>query len=240
MKTNELKQVGAASQDPAVTFILLLPLAVIHISGWQQARSGAFSVVEQGLRWLGQPAYWCLGLIICLALLWAIGRIRLNALAWRGGASLIIAEGIVWGILLGPLLDWLSRLVPSQPSALWLFNFGTDSSIHGSLALAAGAGLYEELIFRAGILGGLFVLLRGLFLTVGWRASGAVLAMGISLILSSAMFAWAHTLGDPAATTAPVMIYRFLAGVLLGGLFSWRGLAVVAWAHASYDALLLL
>lgn len=240
MSRRELQRLGDASRDPAVTFLLLLPLALIHLSGWQLAQSGAFSVVERVLRWFGEPAYWCLGGGIAMTLLWAIGRIRLERIAWRGGGALVVLEGVVWGLLLGPLLELLRSLVPINSSGLLLGVWPSEVSMHGRLALAAGAGLYEELLFRAGILGGVFVLLHGTFFALGWRDSGRVLAMGIALIISSVMFSWAHTIGDPAAAAGSVLIYRFLAGVLLGSLFAWRGLAVVAWAHASYDALLLL
>ena len=40
--------------------------------------------------------------------------------------------------------------------------------------------------------------------------------------------------------TSSILLFRFLAGVLLGVLYSWRGLAVVAYAHAFYNALILI
>ena len=60
------------------------------------------------------------------------------------------------------------------------------------------------------------------------------------LVSGPAAFALAHKLGDPDALEPRVFAFRFIAGLLLGGLYAWRGLGVVVYAHAAYDAYLLL
>ncbi len=236
MSWKEVKRLGAASQDPAVTFLFLLPLALIHLSGWKLAKSGAFSLVESVFRWFGSPAYWVLGITLAVFCLWAIGRIREQGLAWRGGSALIFLEGLLWGVALGPVLQLLMEQIP----LIMQDGGGSVPTLHGALALAAGAGLYEELLFRAVLLGGLFILLKAGFYSIGWREAGPIISLVLAFVVSSALFAFAHTWGNPSAMDTVPLIYRFLAGILLGILFSFRGLAVVAWAHASYDALLIL
>lgn len=133
--------------DPALTFLLLLPLGLIHLSSSRPEDSGAYSLIELALQPLG--AWAAVGLAIGLGagLLWAIGRVRALRLAWRTGSLAGILEGVLWGLALGPVLRFATDVLPLDSAPLAL------GAAHQQLALAAGAGLYEELIFRALLLG---------------------------------------------------------------------------------------
>ncbi len=236
MNFKGLRRVGEATQDPAITFLLLLPLGLIHLSAGRLSQSGAFSLVQGALEWAGPGAWPMLGLWLGLGFLWALGRIRAQSIPWGAGALLAVIEGLLWGLLLGPLLSWLSHSLP----LLFLGNLQELSfTVHSRLALAAGAGLYEEIIFRALLLGGGFVVLRLFFRLLGLRSVALPLALVVALLGSSSLFAWAHGAGDPNALIPAVFVWRLLAGLVLGVLFCFRGLAVTAWAHAAYDALLI-
>lgn len=236
MSGTEWQRLGLARRDPAVSVMLLLPLALLHLSGRDKAQAGAFAIVEMGLQQLQWLAPWLLLFLSITTLLWSLGRIRLLNIPWRGGAILLIVEGIFWGWALGPILSYLTRLASAQvvPIAMKWGEF------HGLLALCAGAGLYEELLFRYFLMSGIYVLFCGFFSTFASREASKTFSFGLALLLSSLAFSLAHALGDPAALDAAPFLFRFLAGMVLGLLFSWRGLAVVAYAHASYDAQLLL
>lgn len=234
----ELDRIRSASQDPAIRFLLLLPLGLLHLSGREQAPLAAFSLVEGLLHALGSAAPWLLAGLLSLAFLWSVGRIRRQRLAWRAGALLSAGEGLLWGLIMGPVLQLGMQLVslPGGPLALpW-----SAAEVHGALALSAGAGLYEELLFRAVLLQGLAALFLGLFQLPSERAVDRFLPYGLAILVSALAFAAAHALGDPHALEGPVFVYRFLAGVLLGLLYRARGLAVVAYAHATYDAVVIL
>lgn len=235
----EWRRLGRASEDPTVTLLLLLPLGLLHLSAAGVAPNAALGVVQRlVLQPLGPARPWVLGSLLGLALLWTLGRIRRLELAWRGGLALRLAEGILAGVLLAPALRFLTALLPLERAPL--VTAALPSGLHARLALAAGAGLYEELLFRGLLLGGLAVLLRGGLAGLGLREPARPFAPGLALFLSSACFALAHAAGDPGALAGPVLAYRFLAGMVLGLLFLLRGLAVAAWAHFTYDALLLL
>ncbi len=221
-------------QDPALTFLLLLPLGILHLSSARPQDSGAWSLIELAMQRLGPWAAPALGAALLLALFWAIGRVRAKGLAWRTGSLTAIIEGVLWGIALGPVLRFATNVLPLESAPLQL---GTT---HQSLALAAGAGLYEELIFRALLLGAGALLLELLIRLMGWREAAQPLGCALALTISSLVFAWAHVFGDPQALTPQVFAFRALAGLVFGGLFLWRGLAVAAWGHSGYDALLLL
>jgi membrane protease YdiL (CAAX protease family) len=230
----EWAELDSDARDPAMLVLLLVPLGLINLTG---RRDGdAISFLERGLERIAGPADLILGILLVAVLLWALGRIQATEIAWRGSIALVIIEGMLWGAILGPILFALTLALPMSPAPLTLVD------VRQTLAVASGAGLYEEVVFRGVLFGGMSLLLRGLFLGVGWGKASRPLAMAIALILSSAAFAWAHEFagGDPDAIDPQILTFRFLAGLALGGLFQWRGLAVVAWAHASYDAILLL
>jgi membrane protease YdiL (CAAX protease family) len=236
MSASEWDRIGLARRDPAVSFLLLLPLALLHLSGRDKAQAGAFAIVDKGLQQLGPAAGWLLAGLSLTVFLWSIGRIRLMQIPWRGGAILLVFEGVCWGIALAPILNFLTSLASTQVMPLAI----DWSRTHGDLALSAGAGLYEELLFRYGLMSGLYVLLSGFFGTFTSREAARTFSFGLALVISSLLFSLVHGLGDSAALDAGPFMFRLLAGIVLGLLFSWRGLAVVAYAHATYDAHLLL
>jgi hypothetical protein len=103
------------------------------------------------------------------------------------------------------------------------------------LIMSVGAGVYEETVFRLGLLGGLALLFEKVFGVVRWAA---VLA---AFMLSAAAFSAVHHLppyGDPL--TVGLFTFRLLAGVFFGLLFWFRGFAVAVYTHALYDVYVLL
>ena len=232
----EWRQIGVARRDPAMSFLLLLPLALIHLSGRDKVDAGAFAIIERALLQLGSWSGWLLTLALAAGVFWSTHRIQARRIPWRGGALLLALEGIGWGLLLGPALQLLTALVSTQLHPLAL----SFSEVHGRLALSAGAGLYEELLFRAGLMSALYVLIGSFLSALFSREAVSGFAFGAALLLSSVAFSWAHALGDPSALEASPFLFRALAGVVLGLMFSFRGLAVVAYAHATYDAHFLL
>ena len=225
-----------ASQDPAVTFLVLLPLALIHLAGRKDAGSAAYSLVEKSLRVLGEGAPWTLAAIMALAGLWALGRIRALSVPWRAGALFAAFEGMIWGFALHPALAWLTSVLGNGGGLGW----ETEGGLRGGFSLAAGAGLYEELLFRALLLGWTFTLAKTVLRGLGWGESASGPAWALGLLVSAGCFSLAHGWGDPSQLDSSILLFRFLAGVLLGVLYSWRGLAVVAYAHAFYNALILI
>lgn len=232
----EWRQIGVARRDPAVSFLLLLPLALLHLSGRDKVDAGAFAIIERALLQLGSWSGWLLTLGLAAGVFWATHRIQARSIPWRGGALLLALEGVLYGFLLGPVLQVLTALVSTQLQPLAM----SFSEVHGRLALSAGAGLYEELLFRAGLMSALYVLIGSFLSALFSKEAVSGFAFGAALLLSSVAFSWAHALGDPSALEAGPFLFRALAGVVLGLMFSFRGLAVVAYAHATYDAHFLL
>ena len=103
------------------------------------------------------------------------------------------------------------------------------------VVMSLGAGVYEETVFRLGLMAGLTVILeRGIGMR---RWIAALLGLGISSVLFSAM----HHIppyGDPF--TLGVFTFRVLAGACFGLLFWFRGFAVAVYTHALYDLYVLI
>jgi membrane protease YdiL (CAAX protease family) len=100
--------------------------------------------------------------------------------------------------------------------------------------LSIGAGLYEELVFRLILMGGMFWAgVRGLNWP-GWLSAIA------ALLISSLAFSAVHhvgSLGEPFVLG--VFMFRFFAGIVLAVIFYARGFAVAVYTHAIYDVIVL-
>ena len=96
------------------------------------------------------------------------------------------------------------------------------------LVIAAGAGLHEEFIFRAGLMGGLALLFE--------QRMGRLAAWTLALAVSSLVFSGVHHLGPAGEDfTLVAFAYRTLAGAYFGVIYQLRGFAVAAWTHCLYD-----
>ncbi|MBR57195.1 MAG: hypothetical protein CMH54_03960 [Myxococcales bacterium] len=132
----------------------------------------------------------------------------------------LLAEAALYSAILGTLVamamsevPYVSITVPEK--GLYVF-------------ISAGAGVYEELIFRMLMIAGL----------LAWLESGGRKApfihTSIALIISSVVFSLAHYLG-PESFQLYTFLYRTFAGLLLGGIFLVRGLAVAVYTHVMYN-----
>lgn len=102
------------------------------------------------------------------------------------------------------------------------------------VVLSLGAGIYEELLFRVILTGGLFALL--LAAGVRRRTSGIV-----AVVVSAFIFSAFHYVGPYAyPLELNSFTFRLLAGLAFSALYMARGFGVAAWTHALYDVFLVL
>jgi hypothetical protein len=103
------------------------------------------------------------------------------------------------------------------------------------IVMSIGAGVWEEITFRLGILGAVMLVCERL---IGMRRG---LALACAFGLSSLLFSAAHHIppyGDPLELG--VFTFRFLAGMVFASLFWFRGFAVAVYTHALYDLYVLI
>ena len=155
----------------------------------------------------------------------------------RGVYGGMLIEGICYGAILGTIASMMAARMPMERVVALSAEVGTMEGLRSefqSLGLAVGAGIFEELIFRGLLLGGLYALLRH---AIGAdRFTSAALSIVVAAYLFSDYHHWGAT-GEPY--DAYVFAFRFHAGLVLGALFLYRGLGIAALAHGFYDVLVM-
>src|SRR5690606_37485911 len=146
--------------------------------------------------------------------------------------GLIVAESLVYAVVLAFVVGGAVGLLVG----VWAAPVNALAQVARlpltlQLALSIGAGLYEELVFRVLLVGGLFLLARRFF-PARWQAYLAAALVGAFLF---SLVHYVGAFGDPF--TLPSFTFRFLFGLALNGVFLLRGFAVAAWTHALYDVL---
>lgn len=143
---------------------------------------------------------------------------------------LLILEATIYAIIVA---------VISQTVASLIFDIAATDPLSGlsiieKIALSLGAGLYEELFFRV-ILVTVFVLIFTKIFGKKWAGvTGAV-------VLAALLFSAVHYIGSMGdAFEMRSFFFRFLFGVILNGIYVWRGFGVAAWTHAIYDIMVII
>lgn len=229
----------ARSRSPRYSLVFALPLLLLY-EGLSFALTGsAVEGVRNGADVMLKSLFLALGgrdgLIVFNVLLFGVGGVlvwrdrRRSGEPWSGGVfGVMLAESVVYAALFGLVVGWLTALVLAGPRALQV---GAGAvTLPTQLVISLGAGIYEELMFRVLLVGGLLALLKGL---LGWRAGPAA---ATAVLVSSLIFSGFHyvgSLGD--AFTLPSFTFRAIAGVVFSVLYVQRGFGITAWTHALYD-----
>ena len=218
------------SRDPAVALLGVLPLwfvyELLRLDLAPAERNGAEALVVDSLKVFGPQAIVVLRVLLGLCVLAAAISVMRRDLPWAKVAAVAALEGAVYGILLGPVTQALTLFL-IDGGALVAGRLGAD--IVGSI----GAGIFEEAVFRLGMLP-----LLAMSLSRACAAFGLHRALGVlaAVLLSALAFSWFHHVGAGGESYEPrVFAFRAVAGIVLGLLFVVRGFAVVVYAHAFYD-----
>jgi hypothetical protein len=255
----ELSSPGIAQPRLAPGLLVAAPLFLAY--EWGLATAGA-SVGRNGSEMLLGSALRALGERESLAR-WAV-LLVVGGVAWfrvhRRGVELgreflrTLGEAVVAAILLGPVLIGLVSLFEISPIAgdLGAGTIGAGAPPPApSLPLASrllGAAIWEELLFRVVCYALLYLVTVRLtrFFALTERV-GVLLGDLVAILGSSCLFAAFHLelftrpLGMGGEVfDSRIFLWRLLAGILLAGLFRWRGLGVAAWTHGLFNLALLL
>ena len=228
-----------ATRTATYGFLAALPLFVIYEFGILLANSGQRMSIRVGadiwlkrlFAWFGGTGWLALGvavLIIGGVIYWAERNNR-PPIAPRY-FSLIIGESVIYAIVLAFIVGGVVGLLFGAwtvPEAM--LQPMQRLGLPHQLALSIGAGLYEELVFRV-------ILVGGLFLLVHRFVQKRTIAYIIAAVIGAFIFSLVHytgAFGDPFQISS--FTFRFLFGLALNGVFLVRGFAVAAWTHALYD-----
>jgi hypothetical protein len=230
------------TRSPWWSFVFVLPLLVLYqvvvlvanFGGQRAVLNGADAMVQGFLGMLGVRGWlasWLVLAVVAGLLIYRLDAEHRKTPLNKRYFWYMLLESAAYATVFGTVVSILTYLV--LPGSAFLQMGGGALTFGQKLATSLGAGLYEELVFRLFLTGGL---LWG-FSKLGWKPAAAV---GCSVLLASFLFSLVHYVGpyaDPFQLTS--FTFRFVAGVVLAALFALRGFAVAAWTHALYDVFLL-
>lgn len=174
------------------------------------------------------------GLMVAIALILVAverrrKRVPLRARPFAGMAVESLLYALLFGVVVGTMTSWLlGGLAPRLAAGEGPLS---SLSLPQGIVLSLGAGVYEEIVFRVLLVGGLWALFRSSGLS--GRRAGVFSAALAALIFSA--FHYIGPYGDQWAL--PSFLFRFIAGLAFSVLFLVRGFGITAWTHALYDVL---
>ncbi|MGE5195486.1 MAG: type II CAAX prenyl endopeptidase Rce1 family protein [Deltaproteobacteria bacterium] len=232
----------ALARQPLHCLLFLLPLlatyeigvGLVH-GGGDAARNGADHWMRSGLRLAGfeHPLLLPVVVVGLLAAWHVVGQFR-----WKPSAATLfgmLAESVLFGVclvILGQLQDLAFRphLGPMAQGAHSAVPLSHPDNLPRLISYV-GAGVYEEVLFRLGLVPVVYGLLRAILIP-------RKMAMILTVVATSLLFSAAHYVG-PAADqfTMFSFVFRATAGVFFAGLFVLRGFGITVGSHAAYDLL---
>lgn len=218
------------SRDPAVGMFAVVPLWILYeglrVFVQKGELNGAEALLVRAFDMLGPYglfARWGLFLFLFAV---AARSLWQRQVPWVHVAAVVALEGTVYGLLLGPsagaMTSSASRLLEAA---------APEGRLLADLAGSIGAGIFEELVFRLGLMSVLVWI--GVHAIRAWSLPRWL--VGLAAVIGSALvFSWFHHLcGESFDRTR--FLFRVMAGVLLGLLMWFRGFGVCVYAHTFYD-----
>ena len=219
-------------------FLMAMPLLILYEVGIVWVNSGKAEVVRISSESLVKRILYSLGItqeLVLLGIVIAIGVAilffeRKKKIEFRlRYPMMMIMESAVYAVVLAFMVSGLTHLILSPMIATQAFD---SQSLPLQLVLSIGAGIYEELVFRVMLVGGLYWVL--------WKAfpRHRILMYFVSAVIGALTFSFVHhigSLGDP--WTLDVFLFRTIFGLVFNIVFLIRGFAIVAWTHALYDVM---
>lgn len=228
-----------ATRGPWYSFLFALPVLVGYevlsflikpdwVNGADAVLTRFVSLVAPGVR--DQALVW-----ITLAAGVVCWRVDVQRRQKAGGDGLrlswflgMLVESCVYAVCFGTAVSAVRDAVPGLQAS------PPVTGVLERFTASLGAGIWEELLFRVILLGGLALLL------VRGGKVPAFPAWLVATIFSSLVFSLFHYIGNMAdAFTIDSFLFRFVAGMLLATIYAARGLGVAVWTHAVYDILVM-
>jgi hypothetical protein len=216
------------TRRPIYSAALVLPFLCVYHVGTILLRTtyinGADALIIRLLSSLSVNSMF--GSALVLAAAFTIWQLKTRA-SWkvRSGVLLFsLAESLCFALILLFAFGWMS--------SHFRMSAGDGMSGIARLILYCGAGVYEELVFRAFLLG---LLVAGFTFIFHMKAGAAATAAAILGALLFALFHYIGPSGDPFSLGS--FFQRSVAGLFFSVLYVTRGFGITAASHAIYDIL---
>jgi hypothetical protein len=216
------------TRRPVYSAALVLPfLTIYHIGTFVLHTTyinGADALIIRILRSFSVHSMF--GSALVLGVCFVIWQARTHA-SWKINSGMLLIyflESVCFALLLLFTFGWLS--------AHFSLNLGPIKRGLSELVLYCGAGIYEELVFRAFLLG----VLIATFKLVFQKKNVAITA---AAVLGAMLFSSFHYLGPSGDIfSLQSFMQRTIGGLYFSILFVTRGFGVTAASHALYDIFL--
>jgi hypothetical protein len=170
-----------------------------------------------------------LGVMLLLAVIYVlvVHRLRKTKKFNPKRFPVVLLESTVYALVMGPLTNLLLRKIH-------LIGMVEQMGPVDRVVASAGAGFYEELVFRLVGVGALLWFFKA-------RKMKNWMAVLLALLITSVVFSAFHYIG-PGSDTFEVasFVFRLVLGVFLGAIFLLRGFATAVYAHFLYDVYVML
>lgn len=239
----------AEVQRPLPILLFLLPLLVAYELGaflylsdsdGQPTTIAAWGMLARffemfGVVGLHLPAV----LLVTVLLIWHV----LEHHPWRVRLPVLVGmamEACVWTVPLTILLIVLQSALTGEAAPIAAAQVADPEGLRSlpwqaRLTISAGAGLYEELLFRMIAIAAIHAVLVDILRLPSWVGGG------IAIVVSAAAFALYHNqAGGGGIRGAEALVPYFVAGVYFGVLYVVRGFGLVVGVHFLYDVVALL
>ncbi|MBC8310984.1 MAG: CPBP family intramembrane metalloprotease [Candidatus Marinimicrobia bacterium] len=224
-----------ASRNLLYSLVVIFPMLFLYeflgfINNFEtnyQIRNGADAMIRQAFSVFGPNSQLIYGLALFL-LFCSVGfghrQILLKGEINIRFLVLMVCESFIW---CGGLLITMKGI-----NTLFLANPMTSNLLE-QFYLSVGAGIWEELIFRLGLISVFTYIIRSVF------RYGRSFSLILSLLFSGSIFSLFHYVGIYGDIfTWQTFILRTVAGVFLGAVFLFRGLGISVYTHIFYDMVL--
>ncbi len=237
-RTNELQSYFQATRTATWGFLMALPLLILYEVGIVWVNSNRSEIIRISSESVLKSLFSTFGLTHELLVLGVTLIVGIAIVVWERKKKvafslrypgLILLESSVYAVLLAFFVSGLTALMLSP---LMIVQDGEGLGLAMNLVLSLGAGIYEELLFRVILVGGLFWILKKIFI------GQTKLMYIVAAVIGALSFSFVHhigAMGDPWAID--VFLYRTIFGLVFNVVFLIRGFAIVAWTHAIYDVM---
>jgi membrane protease YdiL (CAAX protease family) len=220
------------TRRPIYSAALVLPFLVVYHIGTIVLQTtyinGADALIVRILRSFSVHSMF--GSVLVLAACFIIWQLRTRE-SWNINAGMLFVyflESVCFALLLLFAFGWLSTR--------FSLILGEIRQSFSDLVLYCGAGVYEELVFRAFLLSILIAAFKFVFKNNKRAALVKRPALISAVLLGALIFSAFHYIGPSGdAFSLGSFAQRILAGVYFSTLFVTRGFGVTAASHALYD-----
>ena len=226
----EIRKYYLQSRSHFFGLILILVILIIYeaSSASLPVRNSAELLIKRVLWFSGLQQNWLLGLAYAFLLWGAYYRAKQQELlefkiSYFPGA---VFESLCYALLFGSIVNLLSHNLTIK---FLLMSSDIASDLPAKMTLALGAGIYEELVFRLGLIGAMLFLFKRLL------PGKPIVYEILAVIIAALLFAGFHYMGGREEITTDSFLFRFYAGIILGTIFLSRGIGIAAYTHAFYD-----